>query len=80
MQGSGEGLRLARLAVFVAEEATVAAGEDDGCGAQPAGHRHGGTAGHDLLGFLAHSDDDPGRRCLQGGEVTKLPFCRPRLA
>ena len=37
-QGGGEGVRLARLAVFAAEESVMAAGEGDGRCPEPFGH------------------------------------------
>ena len=49
----GEGLGLARLAVFAAEEAAVVAREDDGRRAEPLGDRLGAAMGQLALGLRA---------------------------
>jgi hypothetical protein len=50
VQGGGEGVRLAGLAVFAAEESAVVAGEGDGGRAEPFGHGQARAARYPLAG------------------------------
>src|SRR5262249_12827592 len=75
-QGGGEGIRLAGLTVFAAEEATVVAREGDRRDPEPFGHGRARTAGQLLAGLGADADHDTGRRRAQGIEVVPVRIAR----
>ena len=62
-QGGGEGVRLARLAVFAAQESAVVTGKGDGRDPEPSGHGRARPARQLLAGLGADADHDAGR-CL----------------
>src|SRR5690606_3068945 len=68
----GECLGFAGLAVFAAEEAAVAVGEDDRLDAQALGHGAGGASGKLLPRLGADPDHDAGRGGPQGVEVVPV--------
>src|SRR6266542_3910837 len=75
-EGGGEGVRVARPAVFAAEESVVAAREGDGRRPQPFRHGHGRPAGQHPARFRPDGDDDAARRRAQRVEIVLVVVAR----
>src|SRR5580704_18113994 len=76
VEGGGEGVGFAGLAVLTAEEPAVVTREGGGGDAEPFGHGDAGAGGESLAGLCADTDDDAGWGLAERPEVVVVVVAR----